>query len=259
MHLRRPRSRVHRHLLLGLLTAALTAPTLTTLAEATRVDVAEELQRLMGRYGFTIKPAHLESTRGTIGRAEAEDLVPRLRVLLERFDHVIVQLPDGRVERVIILGAKTVAASPVPAQGGEPAAEGTDSTPAAEIVVQTLRKGTSHALTLGLEGENGKRIEQPLLLDTGADFVVLPLSLSGTLGIRPETLRRQRVQTANGTVEAQLGTLPAIWFGDNRVSRVATAFIEDSRLGGNSLLGMSVLGRFRVTLDDANNRVVLAP
>jgi clan AA aspartic protease (TIGR02281 family) len=250
-----------RLLVLGVVAWALASQTIAAGAEAIRVDVAEELERLSGIHGFTIKPVHLESTRGSIGRAEGEALVPRLRMLLERFDHVIVQRPDGSVDRVIILGEKTAVAAPPPetAQGEEKSTEGVEATPAAEIVVETRRKGTSHALTLGLEGDNGRRIERPLLLDTGADFVVLPVSLLTPLGIRPETLRRQAVQTANGTVEAQLGTLTAIWFGEKKVTGVATAFIDDSRLGGNSLLGMSVLGRFRVTLDDANNRVVLAP
>jgi predicted aspartyl protease len=228
------------------------------------VDVAEELERLMSVHGFTMKPAHLETTRESIGRAEGEALIPRLRVLLEHFDHVIVQSPDGGVERVIILGAKKAVTPPAPetAQTQEqPAEEGEGSeeaTPAAEIVVETQRKGPSHALMLSLEGEGGKRVERPLLLDTGADYVVLPASLLGPLGIGPGSLRRQSVQTANGTVDAQLGTLTAIWFGDQKVTRVATAFIDDARLGGNALLGMSVLGRFRVTIDDANNRVVLA-
>lgn len=227
-------------------------------AEAARVDVAEELERLMADHGFTMKAAQLESTRRSIGRAEGEALVPRLKMLLERFDHVIVQKPDGGVERVIILGEKAAAAPPPPpAAHAEP--EEDEAAPAAEIIVESQRKGTSHALNLSLEGENGKRVERPLLLDTGADYVVLPASLIAPLGINPQALRRQSVQTANGTVEAQLGTLKAVWFGDQKVSRVATAFIDDSRLGGNALLGMSVLGRFRVTIDDANNLIVLAP
>lgn len=257
----RLRSSAFRHLVLGLVAWALASPSLAIRAEAMRVDVAEELERLSRIHAFTIKPVQLESTRGSVGRAQGEALVPRLRMLLERFDHVIVQRPDGSVERVIIVGEKTAVAAPPPETdlGEEATTEGVEATPTAEIVVETRRKGTSHSLTLGLEGDNGRRIEQPLLLDTGADFVVLPVSLLSPLGIRPETLRRQSVQTANGAVEAQLGTLTAVWFGDKKVSQVATAFIEDSRLGGNALLGMSVLRRFRVTLDDANNRVVLAP
>lgn len=230
----------------------------TAAAEAAQVDVAEELERLMADHGFSMKAAQLESTRRSIGRAEGEALVPRLKMLLERFDHVIVQKPGGGVERVIILGEKAAAAPPAPEAAQAEPAEG-DTAPAAEIVVESQRKGTSHALNLSLEGDNGKRVERPLLLDTGADYVVLPASLIAPLGINPQALRRQSVQTANGTVEAQLGTLRAVWFGDQKVSRVATAFIEDSRLGGNALLGMSVLGRFRVTIDDANNLIVLAP
>jgi len=38
---------------------------------------------------------------------------------------------------------------------------------------------------------------------------------------------------------------------------VDTAFIEDAQLGGGGLLGMSVLGRFRVTIDDEHNRLTL--
>ncbi len=231
------------------------------MADSPQVDVAEELERLMASSGFTMKPTQLEATRRSIGRAEGEELVPRLRMLLERFDHVIVQKPDGGVERVIILGEKTAVPPPPPtsAQSEEQVTEEGEAAPAAEIVVQTQRKGTSHALMLGLEGENGKRVERPLLLDTGADYVVLPNSLIVPLGINPQRLRRQVVQTANGTVDAQIGTLTAIWFGNQRVSRVATAFIDDTRLGGNALLGMSVLGRFRVTIDDAKNLVLLAP
>jgi clan AA aspartic protease (TIGR02281 family) len=230
------------------------------LAEATRVDVAEELERLMATHGFTIKSAQLEATRHTSARAEGEALIPRLRTLLEQFDHVIVQRPDGGVERVIILGEKTAVTPPAPdsAPGQDQASgEGEEAAPAAEIVVETQRKGTSHALMLGLEGESGRRVNRSLLLDTGADYVVLPASLLGPLGIHPGALRSQPVQTANGRIDAQLGTLNAIWFGDKKVTGVTTAFIDDARLGGNALLGMSVLARFRVTIDDAQNRIVL--
>jgi aspartyl protease family protein len=230
--------------------------------DAAHVDVAEELERLMAAHGFTIKSAQLEATRHTSGRAEGDALVPRLRTLLEHFDHVIVQRPDGGVERVIILGEKTAVAPPAnaPEPGHEQASgDGEEAGPAAEIVVETQRQGTSHALMLGLEGDGGKRVDRSLLLDTGADYVVLPVSLLGPLGIPSSALRRQPVQTANGRVEAQLGTLNAIWFGDKKITGVATAFIDDSRLGGNALLGMSVLARFRVTIDDAHNQVVLTP
>jgi predicted aspartyl protease len=52
--------------------------------------------------------------------------------------------------------------------------------------------------------------------------------------------------------------LDGVWLGESRISGVSVAFIEDSRLGGNALLGMSVLGRFRVTIDDEQNQITLA-
>lgn len=232
------------------------------LAQSPQVNVAEELERLMGAHGFTIKPIQLETTRQSLGRAEGDALISRLRTLLEGFDHVIVQRPNGGVERVIILGEKSAIPPPPPMTAQEEEAvteESGEQVPKAEIVIRTRRKGTSHALMLGLEGEQGRRVERPLLLDTGADYVVLPISLIDSLGIRAQSLRRQAVQTANGTVEARIGTLTAVWFGDQKVTGVATAFIDDSRLGGNALLGMSVLGRFRVTIDDSKDLVMLTP
>jgi clan AA aspartic protease (TIGR02281 family) len=229
-------------------------------AQPDHVDVAEELERLMAAHGFTMKPADLEATRDSAGRIESDELIPRLRVLLEGFNHIIVQKPGGGVDRVLILGAKApyTPPPPQPAKTEEEETTETQGGGQAEIILETQRRGTSHAMTLTIEGENGKRVQQVLLLDTGADFVVLPSSLIGPLGIRPNDLRRQSVQTANGTVEAQLGTLAAVWLGGQRVPGIQAAFIDDARLGGNALLGMSVLGRFRVTIDDEKNQVVLA-
>ncbi len=226
----------------------------------TQVEVAAELESLMAQYGFQMDREHLDATRQAQGRADGVDLLPRLNTLLEGFDYVIVQGPQG-VERVLILGAKAPYSAPPPAATEEaPQSDPPPTEPEtkAEIVLESQRKGTSHALALTLEGDNGQRVPRVLLLDTGADFVVLPASLISQLGIRPGALRSQRVQTANGAVEAKLGTLAALWLGDQRVPRVEAAFIDDSRLGGNSLLGMSVLGRFRVTIDDEQNRVVLS-
>jgi hypothetical protein len=36
------------------------------------------------------------------------------------------------------------------------------------------------------------------------------------------------------------------------------AFLPDDRLGNNGLLGMSVLGRYQMTIDDQGNRLTLS-
>jgi aspartyl protease family protein len=247
-----PTPAFHRRTLIGIL-APLALWFCIGIAGAAQVEVAAELERLMAQYGFQMKAAHLEATRDKQGRAaEGTELLPRLRALLEGFDHIIVQSGQGGVERVLILGAKTPYTPPAPTAPAPAAA-----TPAGDITLETQRIGSSHAVTLMLEGANGRRVQRQLLVDTGADYVVLPSSLIGQLGLPPDSLHPQQVQTANGNVDAVLGTLPAVWLKQQRVAEVPVAFIDDARLGGNALLGMSLLGRFRVTIEDEQNRLVL--
>lgn len=127
------------------------------------------------------------------------------------------------------------------------------------IVISTVRKGNSHTLTATLEGANGIEIAQMLMVDTGATSVVLPASLIRRLGLSREDLTLVEAQTANGVVDNLAGILPAVWLNDRRIPDVAVAFGEDERLGGEGLLGMSVLSRFRLTIDDDRNQIILEP
>lgn len=216
-------------------------------ARADRVAVTAELERLASLHGFTVRGG--EHTAGAFARVDPPELLPRLRRLLEAFDHVIVQGATGGVERVIVLGEKDSTSPPpmVVTSGG----------PAGEIVLTSVRLGTQHAVQVSLEGQEGARLDQLLLVDTGADFVVLPLSLVGALGVDAGGLGEREMQTANGLVTAQVGTLPALWLGETRVEGVEVAFIEDDKLSGNGLLGMNVLGRYRLTIDDEHSRITL--
>ena len=140
--------------------------------------------------------------------------------------------------------------------------ESSETAPASgdEIVLATQRRGAAHLVTLGLEGlSGGAPMQESMLIDTGADRVVLPISLISTLGLSLDGLQPQPVQTANGAAEARVGRLSAIWVGPKRVEDVEVAFIDDQRLGGTSLLGMSLLGRFRMTIDDDKNQLTLVP
>jgi clan AA aspartic protease (TIGR02281 family) len=130
--------------------------------------------------------------------------------------------------------------------------------PDAPIELPTIRNGSQHSVRVALEGAEGRRLARILLIDTGADTVVLPASLIGTLGIDPDSLEAREVQTANGLAEAQTGVLDAVWLGAQRVPDVAVAFLPDDRLGNNGLLGMSVLGRYQMTIDDQGNRLTLS-
>lgn len=222
----------------------------TAAGAQTRVPVGEELKRLSAAHGFTLVGAGAIAEEAR-GRASGEELYPRLRKLLVDFDHIIVQKPDGGVERVIILGEKTAyVPPPAPTPAGGASASG-------HIELKTTRRGTQHAVQISLEGAGGKRVTRELLVDTGADFVVLPASLLSMLGIDGEGLRPSEMQTANGKVQARIGSLPAVWLGQSRVENVRAAFLEDQMLGNSGLLGMSVLSRFTLTIDDKGNRLTL--
>jgi len=231
----------------------LLAPMLVMAAAAAEdVDIATELDRLKATYGFTVTgEEHLEDASG---RAEGGDVYRRLRVLLRRFDHIIVQDPAGRIERVLIVGPTNPAAAPsTVVEVDEPAEE--DG--AQQIELPTTRDGNQHSVEVTLEGAEGRRLKRMLLIDTGADAVVLPVSMIAALGIAEERLSPRDVQTANGTTEALMGKLPAVWLDGQRVGEVEVAFLEDDKLSADGLLGMSVLGRYQMTIDDEHDRLTL--
>lgn len=236
-------------LVLALLPALLLGPT-TSAAVQVRID--DELARLQAEHGFELTGADL--VEGALGHAEGEDPWRRLRMLLERFDHIILQGAGGTVERVIILGRTSVVAPPQVVLH-EPAPGSDDAN--GDIELETIRSGNQHSVLVILEGSDGRRVERVLLVDTGADSVVLPASMIAALGIDDDSLGTSDVQTANGITQARTGLLPAVWLGERRIARVQAAFLPDDRLGNAGLLGMSVLGRYRLTIDDEHSRLRL--
>jgi clan AA aspartic protease (TIGR02281 family) len=125
-------------------------------------------------------------------------------------------------------------------------------------VLKTERRGTQHSVGTSLEGAGGKRIGRTLLIDTGADYVVLPESLKSQLGVAEDKLKEREMQTANGRAKASVGVLPALWLGEQRIPDVEVAFIDDGKLGDGGLLGMSVLSRYTMTIDDEEGRLTLS-
>jgi len=228
-------------------------------ADAAQVDVAEELARLASANGFQVTgDEHLQDA---VGRAEGEALYPRVRLLLERFDHIILQKPDGGIERIIVLGQAMPGNAPpktiIEVDKPDDESDAPGDSDSAQIELPTERNGNQHSVRISLEGAKGERFERALLIDTGADTLVLPASLIATLGIAEEGLQERRVQTANGEVQARMGSLPGLWLGDQRIPRVEVAFLDDDKLGGNGLLGMNVLGRYRMTIDDEHDKLTL--
>lgn len=224
----------------------------SALASAAQVPIAPELERLANEHSFTVTGS--EVLEDEVGRSENAALSRRLRVLLERFDHIIVHGDGGGVARVIIIG-RTNSVPPPPKMQMEPASAGRSQ----RIELETIREGSQHSVRVTLEGVGGRRVDRALLIDTGADTVVLPASMISPLGLDPAKLAQREVQTANGRAQAQIGTLDAIWLNGERLATIEVAFLESDKLGTGGLLGMSVLGRYQMTIDDENNRLTLTP
>ncbi len=225
-------------------------------AGAAQVDIGPELARLSAEHGFSlIGESYVQDV---IGRAEGEDPYRRLRLLLEGFDHIILQNATGGIERVIVLGKAMPGNAPpkTVVEVGDAQGEATEGD-SSQIELPTIRSGSQHSVRVSLEGPDGRRVERVLLVDTGADTVVLPASMIEALALAEERLSEREVQTANGSAQARVGALPGVWLGDQRIGDVQVAFLDDDKLGGTGLLGMSVLGGYQMTIDDEQGTLTL--
>ena len=125
--------------------------------------------------------------------------------------------------------------------------------------VATRRYGNHHVVEAILVGPRGDRRTLPMLVDTGASTVVLPSSMIEEFGFKPSELRGGVGQTAAGPVNVKLGQLYSVQVGQAHLRNVAVGFIDDDKIGKQNLLGMSFLGRFRMTIDDEGDRMILLP
>jgi clan AA aspartic protease (TIGR02281 family) len=228
----------HRMLVRNLIALAILAAVLAPTVNAE--NLSEQLQGMAKNYDFELT-LQTDLTEEPARRVNGS-LVKRLDILLADFNHVITGAVDEEVERVIVLSRK----QPLPP-------------PSDETVLKVQRQGMHHLVSAILVGSNGAQIPSRLILDTGATFVVLPRSQASALGIAPDELEDRQVQTANGKVAAGVGRIPLVRIGDEEIADIQVAFIDDSKLGGKALLGMSALGRYKLILDNEKNTLTLIP
>ncbi|MGR9107964.1 MAG: retropepsin-like aspartic protease family protein [Gammaproteobacteria bacterium] len=161
----------------------------------------------------------------------------QIKYLLHGFNYLTTLSSERSIERIIILSEKKI----VP-RG---------------IVLQTRKKGQNHLVDARVTGPNREQVEVSLVIDTGADYLVLPESMMATFGIDPDSAETRELQTANGVTEARVAKVQSLQIGPETISDIEAAFIEDEQLGDTKLLGMNVLRRYRVTLDDRENTLTL--
>ena len=170
----------------------------------------------------------------------AGDPAPQLFRILNNYNFLAQYDEQGKLIALTVLGRKT------------PLAEQSKL-----YRIPAERQGPHFRVAAQLTGSDARSLQLDLLLDTGASTVVLPLSYAARLGFDTKTLIDGWSETANGRVATKRGTLRRLQVGTAVAENVAVSFIDDGALGGKNLLGMSFLGRFRLTLDDRRNEVTL--
>jgi aspartyl protease family protein len=129
------------------------------------------------------------------------------------------------------------------------------------LVLKTTRSGPHHIIRAAVIGPNGHTQLVSFIVDTGATDMVLPASMIAKLGFRESELEAVGVQTANGVAMGQRGFLRSLELGgldhSDVIQRVPVMFMADADTGGYALMGMSVLNRYSMTFEDADDEIIL--
>lgn len=205
---------------------------------AVEAPINQILEKMSEKHGFVVKGlSRVDGVAGSDGNGSVLEQIERL---LADHNYILLRKPNGRVERLIISGRKRAFPPPRP-----------------RATVSTRRRGRHHIVQAVIRGPNGSAVTTGLMVDTGASTVVLPSSMIAKLGFARNQLRKARMKTANRTVEGRIGVLTSVDIAGHSTTKVRVAFVDDGRLQGARLLGMSFLRHFRVTIDDANNQITL--
>ncbi|MEC4747437.1 retropepsin-like aspartic protease [Methylomicrobium sp. Wu6] len=165
-------------------------------------------------------------------------LEQQLEKALASYNHVVSRDLKGKIEKVVIINRK----------------QKTDSS---RIVLPTRFEGGHLLVSLSISGTGAYWETVEMIVDTGADLIVLPASMIDKLGIAEDTLAARIMQTANGSVDAKVGKLQGLRIEGETLENVDAAFVDDALLNNKSLLGMSALGRYKLVIDNESRLVTL--
>ncbi|MCK5189284.1 MAG: clan AA aspartic protease [Methylococcales bacterium] len=199
-------------------------------------DLYSQIKSLAEQHQFVVIGLEKIGDEGTIN---AEGTVQQqIALLMTSFNHIIIRNDKAGIERLIILDKKT-------------------ANHLGRIIVPIVTKNNHYFINASIKGTDNIWIDLELLIDTGANSMVLPLSMMGELKLAIKDMQQSQLQTVNGKVDAYTGHLPALEVGNEIVENIAVAFVEDSLMGDYSLLGMSFLGLYRFVIDDEQNQISL--
>jgi aspartyl protease family protein len=222
----------HLHLLL---TSSLVLIALSVHAEDTN-DLFAQIQALQNQN--KIQVTGLERIQNAEKVMTSGNLEQQIKQLFAPYNHIVSRNTKGQIERIVIINKKQ---------------KRKDN----RIVLPTSHQGNHFTVSVSLSGNGSVWQTLDMVIDTGADLVVLPESMIDQLGLTDSKFTTGKMQTANGMADAKVGLLQAVKIAGETVENVEVAFIADQLLGENRLLGMSVLGRYQVNIDDKAQLITL--
>ena len=222
----------------ALLVTAVFALPGAALAEAALPDLQTQVHELSVEHDFSVRG--LDKLGDDPGKRTGGGAREQVSVLLSAFNYVLLTDDSGDIGRLVITSRI------------RPAGQNQQG-----VYIKTTRRGSHHRIRATLVGPAGNPQSLMLLVDTGATMIVLPRTMSRTLGFSDDDLRDGWSQTANGKVRTKQGILQSVHVGQVVAKDVAVSFVDGDALSDNPLLGMSFLSRFRVTIDDKNERLIL--
>lgn len=199
-------------------------------------DLFEQLLSIQAQ--MNIKIIGLERIQNEEKIKTRGSLSQQTEQLLASFNHIVSRNNKGEIERIVIINKK-------------------QKSEVESIVLPTHQQGNHFIVSVDLSGNGETWQTVDMVIDTGADLVVLPESMIASLGLTHQTFTQQNMQTANGTTKAKITHLNTVKIAGESLEQVQVAFIADALLGTNKLLGMSALNRYQINIDDKSQLVTL--
>lgn len=199
-------------------------------------DLFQQLQSLQSRMNIQITGLERVRNEEKVITNGSQD--QQIQQLLAQFNHIMSRNTKGQIERIVIINKKQ-----------KPEVK--------RIVLPTSLQGNHFVVAVAISGDGSLWQTLDMIIDTGADLVVLPESMIAQLGLSDRTFIRKKMQTANGMTEAKIGMLKKLKIAGETLENVEAAFIADPLLGNNRLLGMSALGRYQINIDDKSQLITL--
>lgn len=199
-------------------------------------DLFKQIQSLQSQMAIQITGLErIQNEKKVFTRGNLEQQIEQV---LASYNHIISRNAKGQIERIVIVNKK-------------------QKTAVDSIVLPTSLQGNHFMVSVAISGNGSNWQTLDMIIDTGADLVVLPESMIAQLGLADSAFSRKKMQTANGVTEAKIGKLQELRIAGETIENVEVAFIADQLLGKNCLLGMSVLGRYQINIDHRSQLITL--